>query len=56
VIRHDDDDDRLVPMAARSSNARTPGSWFRIPLEAWICVAFFRVCVVLCVGSGLATG
>jgi hypothetical protein len=37
--------------------ARTLGSWDRISLvEAWMSVcALFCVCVVLCVGSGLAT-
>jgi hypothetical protein len=38
-----------------SSLARTLGSWFRIPLKAWMSVCgFFFVYVVLCVGSGLA--
>jgi hypothetical protein len=40
-----------------SSLARRPGSWVRIPLRAWmydVC-AFFCVCVVLCLGRGLAT-
>jgi hypothetical protein len=36
--------------------ARTLGSWARIPLEAWMSVRLFRICVVLCLGSGLATG
>jgi hypothetical protein len=39
-----------------SSPARTLGSWVGIPLEAWM--SYLRslcVCVVLCVGSGLAT-
>jgi hypothetical protein len=40
-----------------SSLTRTMGSWVRIPLKAWmsvcVCFVFF---VVLCVGSGLATG
>jgi hypothetical protein len=37
--------------------AQTLGSWFRIPLEAWmsVCVCFYSVYVVLCVGSA-ATG
>jgi hypothetical protein len=42
------------PVAARSkasSPVRTLGPWVRIPLKAWM-----SVCVVLCVGSGLATG
>jgi hypothetical protein len=41
-----------------SSLSRTLGSWVRIPLKAWMSVlcAFFCVYVVLCVGSGLATG
>jgi hypothetical protein len=38
-----------------SSLARTLGLWVRIPLEAWVYVGLFCVCVVLCVGSGLAT-
>jgi hypothetical protein len=42
-------------MAAPSSLARTLGSWVRIPLEAWMPVFVYSVCVVLCVGSGLAT-
>jgi len=40
----------------RSSTTRTPGSWVRIPLEAWKCVRVFLCCGVLCVGNGLATG
>jgi hypothetical protein len=42
-----------------SSLAQTLGSWVRIPLRAWIfgvCVLLFFVCVVLYLGSGLATG
>jgi hypothetical protein len=39
-----------------SSPSRTLGSWFRIPHEAWMSVCVYSVCVVLCVGSGLATG
>jgi hypothetical protein len=39
-----------------SSLARTLGSWVRIPVEAWMSVCVYSVCVVLCVGSGLATG
>jgi hypothetical protein len=36
---------------------RTLGSWFRIPLKAWMYgVRLFCVCVVLRAGSGLATG
>jgi hypothetical protein len=38
-----------------SSLARTLGSWVRIPLTAWMSVCVYSVCVVLCVGSGLAT-
>jgi hypothetical protein len=39
------------------SAARTMGSLVRIPLEAWMfCLRLFCVCVVLCVGNGLATG
>jgi hypothetical protein len=36
--------------------ARTLGSWVRIPLEPWISVCVYSVCVVLCVGRGIATG
>jgi hypothetical protein len=39
-----------------SSPARTLGSRVRIQLEAWMSVCVYSVCVVLCVGSGLATG
>jgi hypothetical protein len=42
-----------------SSLARTLGLWVRIPLKAWmfgVCMRLFCVCVVLCLGSGLATG
>jgi hypothetical protein len=38
------------------SLAGTLGSWVRIPLEAWMFVCVYSVCIVLCVGSGLATG
>jgi hypothetical protein len=38
------------------SAAGALGSWFRIPLEAWMCVRVFLCCVVLCVGRGLALG
>jgi hypothetical protein len=38
------------------SPARTLGSWVRIPLEAWMFVCVYSVCVVLCIGSGLVTG
>jgi hypothetical protein len=38
-----------------SSPARTLRSWVRIPLEACMSVCIYSVCVVLCVGSGLAT-
>jgi hypothetical protein len=34
----------------------TLGSWLRIPLKAWMSLCVYSVCVVLCVGSGLATG
>jgi hypothetical protein len=37
-----------------SSLIRTLGSLFRMPLEAWMSVCVYSV--VLCVGSGLATG
>jgi hypothetical protein len=37
-----------------SSPARTLGLCVRIPLEAWMSVCVYSVCVVLCVGSGLA--
>jgi hypothetical protein len=42
-----------------SSLARTQESWGRIPHKANIfsmCVCLFCVCVVLCLGRGLATG
>jgi hypothetical protein len=39
-----------------SSLARTLGSWVRIPLQAWMSVCVYSVCVVLHVGSRLATG
>jgi hypothetical protein len=39
-----------------SSLARKLGSWIQIPLNAWMSVCLFCVCVVLCVGSGLLTG
>jgi hypothetical protein len=39
-----------------SSPARTLGLWVRIPFEAWLSVCVYSFCVVLCVGSGLATG
>jgi hypothetical protein len=40
-----------------SSPTRTLGSWIRIPLQALdVSVRLFCVCVVLCVGNGLATG
>jgi hypothetical protein len=50
-----------ITVAARSklwpsSPAETLGSWARIPLEAWMSVRLFCVCVVLCVVSGLARG
>jgi hypothetical protein len=32
------------------------GSWIRIPLETWMSMCVYSVCVVLCVGSGLAMG
>jgi hypothetical protein len=39
-----------------SSPPDTLGPWVRIPLEAWISLCIYCVCVVLCVGSDLATG
>jgi transposase InsO family protein len=36
--------------------ARTLRSWVQIPLKAWMPVCVYFVCVVLCVGRGLATG
>jgi hypothetical protein len=43
-----------------SSLDRTLGSWLRIPLNhskhGCVCMRLFCVCVVLCIGSGLATG
>jgi hypothetical protein len=41
------------------SLSQTLGSWVWIPLKAWkfgVRMRLFCVCVVLCVGSGLATG
>jgi hypothetical protein len=41
-----------------SSLARRPGLWVRIPHKAWmfgVCMCLFCVCVVLCLGRGLAT-
>jgi hypothetical protein len=41
-----------------SSLTRALGSWVQIPLKAWmfvVCMRLFCVCVVLCLGSGLAT-
>jgi hypothetical protein len=38
-----------------SSPARTLGSWVPIPLEVWMSVCFYSVCV-LCVDRGFATG
>jgi hypothetical protein len=37
-------------------NARTLGTSVRIPRGMDVCVRLFCVCVVLCVGNGLATG
>jgi hypothetical protein len=42
-----------------SSLDRTLGSWVSVPLTAWmfrVCMRLFCVYVVLCLGSGLATG
>jgi hypothetical protein len=42
-----------------SSLSRTLWLWVRIPLKAWMfgmCICLFCVCVVLCLGKGLATG
>jgi hypothetical protein len=39
-----------------SSLARTLGSWVRIPLKASMSVYVYTMFVLLCVGSGLATG
>jgi len=50
--------DRPVPMAMRSSTARTPGSWvrgFESRSRDGCVIAFFYV-VFSCAGSGLATG
>jgi hypothetical protein len=45
---------RLIIWHEPSSSVRTLGSWIRIQIEAGnVCVYSF--CVVLCVGSGLAT-
>jgi hypothetical protein len=38
------------------SPAQTLGSWVRILLKARMSVRLFSVCVILCVGSDLATG
>jgi hypothetical protein len=38
-----------------SSPARTLGLWVRIRFRAWMSLYVYSVCVVLCVGSGLAT-
>jgi hypothetical protein len=35
-------------------NETTLGSWVRNPLMAWMSVCVYSVCVVLCVGTGLA--
>jgi hypothetical protein len=43
-------------MHESSSLARTPGSWVRIPLEAWMSVSVYSVFLLFCVGSGLAMG
>jgi hypothetical protein len=40
-----------------SSLAGTLGSWVRLPLKVWMfALCAFILCVVLCVGRGLATG
>jgi hypothetical protein len=39
-----------------SSFAWTLGSWVQIPLDTWMSVCVYSVCVVLCAGSGLVTG
>jgi hypothetical protein len=45
------------PSGLRHGLARTLGSWARTPLKGMdICVCVYSVYVVLCVGSGLATG
>jgi hypothetical protein len=38
-----------------SGPAWTLGSWVRIPLDTWMSVCVYSVCVVLCVGSGRVT-
>jgi hypothetical protein len=38
-----------------SSLVRTLGSWFRMPLKAWMTVCVYTVFVLSCVGSGFAT-
>jgi hypothetical protein len=55
----------LVPVTAvqrskaeLSMIARKLGSWVRIPYKAWMfgeCMRLFCVCVVRCLGGGLAT-
>jgi hypothetical protein len=32
------------------------GPWLLVPLEDWMPVCIYSVCVVLCVGRDLATG
>jgi hypothetical protein len=47
------------PRHVLSSFARKPGTRVRIPYKAWmfgVCMRLFCICVVLCLGSGLATG
>jgi hypothetical protein len=39
-----------------SCPAQTLGSWVRIPLKSLMSVCVYFVCVVLCLGSGFATG
>jgi hypothetical protein len=64
-VHSTDHSGRYIPpitVAARSkgmkpsSLARTLESWVRIPLKTWMSACLYSVCVVLCVGSGLATG
>jgi hypothetical protein len=46
---------RLIAVPA-PPKVQTLGSWVRIPLEAWMSVCVYSVCVLLCIGRGLAMG
>jgi hypothetical protein len=47
---------RAAAVGSQRLTAWATGSYVRIPLEAWMSVCVYSVCVVLCVGRGLATG